>query len=135
MSDFGEWHERHLAQGKPPAPFKMEDRVVVDSPAVDGGFSIYGVGVVVSVEYIEDPADPYSPWAVSVIFDGDDQPMLFNSREIRLHTAPRSPGILARLDDAGTTIYDKVKAEQEQATRFADDVEAWLKAKTAGGAR
>jgi hypothetical protein len=161
MSNFNDWARRHLAndpqEPASPPPFTVEDRVAVQAPAVDGGFSIHGVGVVASVDYITDPEDPYGPWAVSVIFDGTTRPMLFNSSEITpdAHTRAEDfepytgqgevPALPKRLAAMGGTpsreqlpespIYDQVREEALAVDGFADQVERDLKALTEGDAR
>lgn len=40
--------------------------------------------------------------------------------------------LLHRVDELATPIFDKVQREQRQATKFADDVEQWLKARSGG---
>jgi hypothetical protein len=65
-----------------PPPFQTGDRVIVSPIAVDAMFLSGKHGEVIGVEFTTDRNDPYGPWIISVLLDGDNMKMAFSSAEL-----------------------------------------------------
>lgn len=95
MNLFDRWQRRHLAadpmEPASPPPFQPRDRVVVSAPHMDGFFTHGHHGIVVDVEFTTDDNDPFGPWIIFVVLDGDPARQRFHAAELTRETEPPAP--------------------------------------------
>jgi hypothetical protein len=86
MNPFEQWTRRHLAadpqEPASPPPFAIGERVVVSPHAMDAMFLGGHHGRVTATTFTTDENDPYGPWVITVILDGDPTPMKFHAAEL-----------------------------------------------------
>lgn len=74
-----------------PPPFAPADRVVVSPRAIDGMFLGGHHGTVEQVDFTTDPDNPFGPWVVKVLLDGQSETMSFHAAELTRETQDPEP--------------------------------------------
>lgn len=89
-----DWAHRHLQAPDPqepasPPPFAIGERVIATIPAVGAGDRDHARhGKVVAVEFVTDPDNPYGPWMITVLLDGETMKAAFHAAELTREPKP-----------------------------------------------